>query len=154
TYDLEDLGPRFDVEPRRWLVEQQHARPVKERPGNLNPPHLTAGKETDLVASPIGEADAAEVHRASLARFTCAYAIQSPMIGKILTDAEVGIEGALLKHDPEQGQRGAAVARDVASENAHRSRSAHIEVRDHREQRALARAVQAQQYGEAGRGNV
>jgi hypothetical protein len=46
------------------------------------------------------------------------------MVGKVLRDAEVGIEGALLKHDAKQRESGAAITRNVAAENAHRPRSA------------------------------
>ena len=118
---------------------------MQERARDLDPPHLTAGKKAHLVAGPVGEADAGELDRASRARFPPANAMQGAVIGEVLRDAEIGIERALLKHDAEQGESGAALTRDVASENAHRARSAHIEMRDHREQRALARAVQAQQ---------
>src|SRR6185437_1015188 len=47
--------------------------------------------------------------------------------------------------------RVATVAGDVAAENAHDSRSTHVKVGDHREQRALSCAIQAEEHGEAGR---
>src|SRR6185437_2041434 len=150
SHDLENPGARLDVKPRRRLIEQQHARPVQERPGDLHSPHLAAGKEAHLVVGAVGEADAGELDRLPRARFAPADAMQGAVIGEVLRDAEIGIEGALLEHDAEQRQRGAAVGRDVATENSHISRSTHIKMRDHREQRALARAVQAQQHSKTG----
>ena len=143
SYDLENSGARLDVEPRGRLVEQQHARPMQKRSRDLDPPHLTAGKEAHLVAVPVGETDARELHRPSLARFTPADAMQGAMIGQILRNAEIGIQRALLKHDAKSRKSGAAITRDVAAENAHHPRSAYIKMRDHREQRTLARAVQS-----------
>jgi hypothetical protein len=120
-YDCEDPSPRLDVEPRRRLIKQQHARPVQERPCDLDPPHLTAGKESHLVAGAVGKTDAGELDRSSLARFTRADAMQSAMVSKVLRDAKVGIKRALLKDDSELRKSGAAIARDVATENAHSS---------------------------------
>ena len=60
---------------------------MEERPGDLDPPHLTAGKEAHLVAGPVGETDAGELDSPSLARFTRADAMQSAMVGKVLRDA-------------------------------------------------------------------
>ena len=154
SYDFEDPGPRFDVEPGRRFIEQQHARPVQERPRDLDPPHLTAGKEPHLVAGSVSETHAAKLDRPSLARLTRADAVQCAVIGKILRDAEVGIERALLKHHAEPRESRAALTGDVAPENAHHARSADVKMCDHREQRALAGAIQAQKYSEAGGGDV
>src|SRR5271156_6182743 len=118
-YDCEDPGPRLDVEPRRRLVKQQHARPVQERPRDFHPTHLTAGKEADLVARPVSETDAGELDRSSLASLAGADAVQSAMVSKVLRDAKVGIKRALLKDNPELRESRAAVACDVATENAH-----------------------------------
>ena len=131
--DLENPGPRLDVESRRRLIKQQHARLVQERPCNFDPPHLTAGKEAHLIASPVGETHAGELDRSSLASLTRADAVQGAMVSEVLRDAKVGIKRALLKDDPELRKSGAAIARDVATENAHSSRPAHIKVRNHRE---------------------
>ena len=76
---------------------------------------------------------AGELDRPSFARFMPADAMQGAMVSEVLRDAKVGIECALLKDDPELSESRAAVARDVATENAHSSRPAHIEVRNHRE---------------------
>src|ERR1700674_5173093 len=81
-YDLEDLGPRLDVESRRRLIKQQHARPVQERPRDLDPPHLSAGKEPHLVAGSVSETDAGKLDRPSLARLTRADAMQCAVVGK------------------------------------------------------------------------
>ena len=132
-YDREDASPRLDVESRRRLIKQQHARPVQERPRDLDASHLTAGKEAHLVGRPVGETDAGDLDRSSLARFARADAMQGAMVSKVLRDAKVGIKRALLKDDPELRESRAAVARDVATENAHSSRPAHIKMRDHLE---------------------
>ena len=121
AYDREDPGPRLDVEPGRGLIKQQHARPVQERPRDLDPPHLTAGKESHLVAGPVSKTHAGELDRPSFARFMPADAMQGAMVSEVLGDAKVGIKRALLKDDPKQRESGAAVARDVATENAHSS---------------------------------
>ena len=132
-YYRKDPGPRLDVESRRRLIKQQHARPVQERPRDLDASHLTAGKEAHLVGRPVGETDAGELDRASLASLAGADAMQGAMVSEVLRDAKVGIERALLKDDPELSESRAAVARDVATENAHSSRPAHIKMRDHLE---------------------
>jgi hypothetical protein len=132
-YDREDASPRLDVESRRRLIKQQHARLVQERPRDLDASHLTAGKEAHLVARPISETDAGELDCSSLPSLAGADAVQSAMVSKVLRDAKVGIERALLKDYPELSESRAAVARDVAAENAHDSRPAHIKMRDHRE---------------------
>ena len=53
-HDIENPGARLDVEPRGRLIEQQHAGRMQERPRDLDPPHLTAGKEAHLIAYPVG----------------------------------------------------------------------------------------------------
>ena len=103
------------------LIKQQHARPVQERPRDLDPPHLTAGKEAHLVACPVGETHAGELDRSSLASLASADAVQGAMVSEVLRDAKVGIKRALLKDDPELRESSAAIARDVATENAHSS---------------------------------
>src|SRR5271154_2374446 len=70
SYNLEKSRARLDVESCRRLIKQQHARPVQERSRDLDPSHLTAGKEAHLVAGSVGETDASELDRLSRARFT------------------------------------------------------------------------------------
>ena len=94
---------------------------MQERPRDLDPPHLTAGKESHLVAGPVSKTDAGELDRSSLASLTRADAVQRAMVSKVLRDAKVGIKRALLKHDPEQRESSTAIARDVATEDAHSS---------------------------------
>ena len=120
-YHPEDASPRLDVESRRRLIKQQHARPVQERPRDLDASHLTAGKEAHLVARPVGETDAGELDRASLASLAGADAMQGAMVSEVLRDAKVGIKRALLKDDAKQRKSSAAIARDVATKNAHSS---------------------------------
>src|SRR5258707_5807038 len=82
--DLENPGPRFDVEPCRRLIEQQHARPMQERPRDLDSSHLTAGKEPHLVAGSVSEADTGKLDCPSLAGLTRADTVQCAMIAKVL----------------------------------------------------------------------
>jgi hypothetical protein len=120
-YDRQDPGPRLDVKPRRRLIKHQHARPVQKRPRDLDPPHLTAGKESHLVAGPVSKTHAGELDSSSLASLTPADAVQGAMVSEVLRHAKVGIKRALLKDDPELRESSAAIARDVATENAHSS---------------------------------
>src|SRR6516162_3044200 len=53
-----DLGSGLDVEPDGRLVEQQEARPVQERPRNLEPPHLPAREVANLAVVTFGKAHA------------------------------------------------------------------------------------------------
>ena len=41
--------------------------------------------------------------------------VQGAMVGEVLRDAEIGIERALLKNDPEQRERRAALSRDISA---------------------------------------
>ena len=114
---------------------------MQKRARDLDPPHLTAGEKAHFVARAVGEPDTSELDRLSRARFAPANAMQRAVIGEVLRDAEIRVERALLKYDAKSRKRRAALARDVAAEDVDRSRSTRIKVGDHREQRALARAV-------------
>src|SRR5271166_1963880 len=144
------MSARLDVESRRGLVEQQHSWAVQQSASDLDAPHLAAREIARLVAGLVYEADAGELRDLSRARFAPPNSMQGSVIGQILFDAEIEIERALLKHDTKQRQRVAALSRDIMPENAHRSRSARIQMRDHRKKRALARAVESKQNGETG----
>src|SRR5579871_3203381 len=145
SHNLENPGPSLDVEPSRRLVEKQHARPMQKRARDLDPPRLTAREEAHFVARAVGKPDTGELDRLPCARFTPAYTVQGAVIGEVLRDAEIRVEGALLKHDAKSRERCAAVARDVVAKDSYLSRFTHIKMGDHREERALAGAVQAQE---------
>ena len=86
-HDLENPGARLDVEPRRRLVEKQHARPMQKRARDLDPPRLTAGEEAHFVARTVGEPYTSKLDCLSGARFAPANAMQGAVIGEILGDA-------------------------------------------------------------------
>ena len=45
----EDAGARLDVQPDGRLVEQEQRRPMQQRAGDLDAPHLAAGEAARLV---------------------------------------------------------------------------------------------------------
>src|SRR5262245_36592062 len=147
----EDIGPRFDVEADRRLVEHEQARPVQQRAGDLDAPHLSAGQVTHLVAGAIGERDAGEHVIGALAAVALADAVQRGMVGQVLDHRQIEIERAGLEHHADQAQRLARRAFDVVPEDADATALHAVEAGHQREQRALARAVEAEQHRE-GRG--
>lgn len=68
-------------------------------------------------------------------------AVQRCMVGEILIDAKIKIEGARLKDDAEAPQRLTRFAADVVAEDADRSPARVEETADQREQRRLAGPV-------------
>ena len=102
---LEDVGAGLDVETDGRLVEQQQARPVQQRAGDLQPPHLAAGEVAHLAAGAVGEPDARQHFVAAQARLAPADAVQGGVIEQVLRHREVEIERTRLEHDAEQPQR-------------------------------------------------
>ena len=51
----ENVGARLDVEPDGRLVEQQQPRPVQQRAGDFQPPHLAAREVAHLAAGAVGK---------------------------------------------------------------------------------------------------
>src|SRR6185436_7670336 len=150
---VEDVGARLDVEADGRLVEQQQARAVQQRPRNFQAPHLAAGEVAHLAASTVGKADAPQHLAAACAGIASGDAVQGGVIQQVLRHREVEIERAGLKHHPEQPQCFARCPRDVMAEDADMSALDSEQPRDQREERALAGAVQAEQRGEACRGD-
>src|SRR5262245_53998545 len=75
------------------------------------------------------------------------------MIDEVLLDRQVEIERARLEHDADQPQRRPGRAGNVVSEDADGAALDGIQARDQGEQRALSRAVEAEQDREARRRN-
>ena len=67
------------------------------------------------------------------------------MVGQVLDHRQVEIEGARLEHHADQAQRFARRAFDVVPEDADVTALDAVEAGHQREQRALARAVEAEQ---------
>jgi hypothetical protein len=85
-------------------------------------------REARLVADPVGETHAREFGGQVRMRFVRPDSVQSAVTDEVLFNAEIRIEGALLKHDAEQRKGGAAVARDVMAEDPDCARPTRIEV--------------------------
>src|ERR1700691_1515007 len=124
---------------------------MDERAGDLHPAHLAAGKLSHAILGAVGEADALKQRAAPSARIGAGDAMQRRLIAEVLIDGEVEIERAALKDDADPGERGAALTADVEAEHADGAAAGGVEVSDDRKQRALARAVEADQYGESRR---
>ena len=148
---LEDVGARLDVEADGCLVEQQQARPMQQRAGDLEPPHLAAGEIAHLAAGAIGKPDPRQHLIAARARLAPADAVQGCVIEQVLHHREVEVERARLEHHAQQPQRLARRASDVVTENADAAALNSEQPRDQREQRALAGAIETEQRGEARR---
>src|SRR5215470_15386281 len=73
------------------------------------------------------------------------------MVGQVLQDGEIEVEGARLEDHAEQPQGLARGARDVMPENPDLAALDRVEPHDQREQCALAGAVEAEQHGEGRR---
>ncbi len=149
----QNVGPRLDVEPRGRLVEQHEAGFVQERAGDLDPPRLAARELADAVFQPVGKPHPSDEGAGAGAGLARGHALQRALIQHVLLDAEVGVERAALEHDAEFGERRAALPRHVVPEDADRARPAGVEMGDDGKERALARAVQAEQDGEGRRLN-
>ena len=94
----------------------------------------------------------------ALPRNGCAHAVQRGVIGKVLVDAEIKVEGTRLEHYAEPTQRFAGSASDVVAEDSDRAVARIIEVTDQRKQCRLAGPVETKKHregaGRNGKGNV
>src|SRR4029079_1666975 len=148
----DDIGARFDVEANRRLVKNEQARAVQQRASDLETSHLSAGKVAHLVLGALGERNAREDVIRTLSTLAVADAVQRRMIGQVLDDREVEIEGARLEYDADHAQRFARLRSDVVAENADLTMLNRVEARQQREQRALPGSVETEQNCE-GRGS-
>ena len=55
---LDDVAPAVDVEPDRGLVQDQEARPVQQRPADLDPALHSAAERAHLAAGAVEQAQA------------------------------------------------------------------------------------------------
>src|SRR6185312_15608656 len=145
----EDVGAGLDVKPDRRLVEEEQARSVQQSARDFHSPHLAAGEVAYLAAGAVGKTDAREQLEAATARIAPSDAVQGSMVEQVLLDREIEVECARLEHHAHHSQRCARFAADVVAENADLSCLDSEQARHEREQRALARAVKAEQGGEA-----
>jgi hypothetical protein len=146
----EDVGARRDVETDRRLVEHQKARAVQECPCDLDATHLTAREIAHLVVGAVAERDAFEKLPCACLCLAAADAVQGGVIGEVLHDRQVEIQGARLEHDADKAQRFARSMDNVVLEHRDAASLRAVEPRDEGEQRAFAGAVKPQQHGEAG----
>ena len=141
----DDVGPRLDVEANRRLVENEQARTVQQRASDLETSHLSAGQVAHLVLGALGERNAREDVIRTLSTFAVADAVQRRMVGQVLDDREIEIEGARLEYDADHAQRFARRRSDVVAENADMTVLNRVEARQQREQRALPSPVETEQ---------
>jgi hypothetical protein len=145
----ENVGAGGDIQADGGLVEQQEARPVKQRPGDLNPALLAAGEIADLLAGAVGEPRALQLDPGTLAPEPGGQPVEAGVIGEVLADGKLQVERARLEHDAEPAQRLGRLAADVIAEHGDAAGATVVEPGDQRKQRRLARAVQAEQGAEA-----
>ena len=100
----DDVGPGFDVETDRGLVENEQARPVQQRARDFETSHLTTREVAHLVFGPLGQRNAGQKVIGTLSAFVVADAVQRRMIGQVLYDGEIQVEGARLEYDTDQAQ--------------------------------------------------
>src|SRR4051812_33752988 len=141
----ENVGARLDVEADRRLVEQQQARPVQQRPRDLEPPHLTAREVAHLAARAVGKPDPCEFVAGAPARLAGIDAVQGGVILQVLRDREIEVEGTRLEHHAHSTQRLAGITPDVITEHGDLSVLYAEQPGDEGEQRALAGAVEPEQ---------
>ena len=95
-----------DVQPDGRLVEQQQGRPVQQRAGDLDAPHLAAGKAARLVVQRVRSSRRSRSNLVDpLPRLARPHAMQRGVVGEVLVDAEVEIERARLEDDAKPPQR-------------------------------------------------
>ena len=96
------VAPRRRVEPGARLVEQEEARPVEERLGDLG----AAAEPPRQLASPlpvaVGEAEAGERRVYPSREIAPAEAIEMPLVPEVLADRELEVEARALEDDAEE----------------------------------------------------
>ena len=94
---IENGLPGADIDADRRFVQQQEARPVQQRAGDLDPPHLAAAQAADLVLEALEQAGAAELGLDALRRVASAHAVQRRVIAQVVGDRQIEVERALLE---------------------------------------------------------
>src|SRR5450432_88639 len=108
----------------------------------------------DLLASKFGQAGLLEHLSDAFFCLASADPVQRQVIGEILVDGNVDVEGARLEDDAKLAQCGARLARDIVAENPNGPNPRRKQTGDQRKQCRLAGAVQAQKHGEGRRGDA
>jgi hypothetical protein len=148
AHDADHALARADVEADGRLVEQEAARPVQERAGDLDAPRLAAGEIAHLLVGPVGKADGGERLGRAPARLAGADAVQGGVIEQVLLQREIAVERLRLEHHAEALQRCPRPAPHVVTEDVDLAGDVVVEAGDQREERRLTRAVEAEQHGE------
>ncbi len=85
----QDAGARLHVQPDGRLVQQQQRRPVQQRAGDLDAPHLAAGEAAGLVVQAAAHLDRFQQRAMRALRLAVADAVQGGVIGQVLVDAQI-----------------------------------------------------------------
>ena len=115
---IENVGARLDIEADRRFVQQQQARLMQQRAGDLDPPHLPDRKIADAIGAAIGHGHAIQHLCDEIVGALVGDTVQRRMIQQVLPDRDIDIERAGLKHDAELAQGRAGFASDIMAENA------------------------------------
>jgi hypothetical protein len=90
---------------------------MQERARNFDLPHLPSGEVAHLVIRAFRQRDACKHIVGARAAFLFADAMQGGVVGQILNDGEIEVEGARLEHHADHAQRFARRAYDIMTEN-------------------------------------
>jgi hypothetical protein len=149
AHGREDAGSGCAIESHRRLVEEEKARAMNERAGDLDPSRLSAGQRADFFVAPLGKARSGDEGRDVRAYLRPGKPVQRSMIGEILAQTQVEIERSALEHHAELGQGDRGGALEIVPEDANAAAAARIKARDDREERGLAGAVRSKESDEA-----
>jgi hypothetical protein len=109
---LEKPLPSGDVEPGCCLIHDQKFRPVQKRPGDFHAASHAAREGSHLVGSSIAHTKVLQLHACARCRLATGKTMKGGMIGQILLDREVEIEGRHLEDDTEAGKGRHGIAAD------------------------------------------
>ena len=144
-----DLGPQRDprlrVEPRRRLVEEEHARPVDEADRNVEPPlHPTGVAARDAVGG-LAQADELEQFVDAGAQGRAGHAVDPALEHEVLAPGRLPVHAGLLCDVPDRAAHAVRVANDVFAGDDRASGVGSRQRRERAHGRRLAGAVRAEQ---------
>ena len=138
---LPEIAPGARVEPGAGLVEQQEARLVEERLGDLRPPAQPPGELRRPLARALGQAEALETGGDPPGEVPAAEAVEMPLMDEVLADGELEIEAGALEDDAEPAADLPRLRGEVGAEDVDRAALRAGQGREDAEQGRLAAAV-------------